>query len=503
MDPDAVRTMLEQVETIWPTLRDNPIRVLGAERPPLIQTRRPGARGGTRPLSDGEPPSPRPAGGPTFDTTRSESDAGPSSRRHRLQALEVSQPRVLLAAVQQDADADADSPSSPVSSDPHAAADGATTDPTGETTPHSAGDVIISPGPNGLMMASEDLQALDTLESLLDTLAAQSSESQSRFHLFYLTHVEAETAKTLISSLLSGAATSSTFPSSSSSDSSRGGVLGQLLNSGSSALSGATAPYMVADNRLNALFVEGSADQIGMVDQLLDVIDIESGPEEVLTVPKPKMIPVYYTGAEGVAEVLRQLYADRIASNDRNQQAQRGRGGFPGFGGFRGFGGRDSGPTQGTGDKPGMTIGVDAASNSLWVSAPGPLLKEVESVVREIDVRAQTQPSETVTVLSLGNAPSEMVQEAIANVFNDAVQSSGSSSSASRGGQTTGRGPAADEMQRRMQFIQAMRGGFGGPPGGFGGPPGGFSGRGFGGRGDFGNRGGSGDRRGGGGRGGR
>ena len=252
------------------------------------------------------------------------------------------------------------------------------------------------------------------------------------------------------------------------------------------------------------LFVQGSSGQISLVKQLLDVIDQESGPEEVMTFPKPKFIPVYYSSAESVAEVLRQVYANRIYREGQGGRDSGRGGGFGGFGRFGGggfggsFGGRGGGNDRNRNgasqtEEPKMTLGVDASSNSIVVSAPGPLLKEVEGVVREIDSRAMSEPGEDVAVVALKRTNPELVRESLTSLFGDQARQGQSGSRSSSRGPT---GPSSD-FQRRMQMFEALRRGFGG--GGGGGPdglrsrgpggPSGFQGR-FGGRGgDSGGRG--------------
>ena len=67
------------------------------------------------------------------------------------------------------------------------------------------------------------------------------------------------------------------------------GVLGSMMAGGTAGAGlGMGPPTITADNRLNVLFVQGTPGQIRLVETLLDVIDQETGPEEVLTSPKPK-----------------------------------------------------------------------------------------------------------------------------------------------------------------------------------------------------------------------
>ena len=147
-------------------------------------------------------------------------------------------------------------------------------------------------------------------------------------------------------------------------------------------------------------------------------------------------------------------------------------------GGDRG-GGRDQGQQSQT-NEPKMSIGVDAASNCLVVSATGPLLTEVEGVVAELDRRANMGTGEGVAVVTLKRTNPQAVQQSLSSIFGDMVQTTGGTSSTARRG-TSSRGstggPAPDP---RMEFFNRLRGGggFGGFPGG-GFPGGGFPGGGF------------------------
>ena len=127
-------------------------------------------------------------------------------------------------------------------------------------------------------------------------------------------------------------------------DDSPRGVIGSLLQGGGSGGSvlGNTTPYIVADSRLNSLFVQGTPAQIKFIEEMLKIVDQESGPEEVMTFPKPKFIPVYYTSAQSVAEVLRQVYANRIVTDQSNQR----RGGGPSPEDFMRMRGGDPAPSS-------------------------------------------------------------------------------------------------------------------------------------------------------------
>ena len=319
--------------------------------------------------------------------------------------------------------------------------------------PTAPADVILSLTPEGLRVVSSDPAAVATVEELLTNLGMGGS---SKYHLFHLKHVEAEAAKTQLTSLFTEAS-----PLDSASSGDRSGVMG-LMTSGT----GGSVPTMITDTRLNRLFVKGTVAQIREVTEYLKFIDVASGPVEVETSPKPSYIPVYFQNAENIVEILKSLYADRVS--DGNSQNRGGRGGFP-------FG---RGGQQEDTETPKMTLAADTVSNMVIVSAPGALLREVEQVVRELDNRAQAAPSESFQVFRLepGTSPAELKQF-LKGSYGDYIQTEGDGIAATEstgGGRTNSRTSSNndDAAARRAAFFQMMRGGGGRPSfggGGFGG----------------------------------
>ena len=123
--------------------------------------------------------------------------------------------------------------------------------------------------------------------------------------------------------------------------------MGSLLGLGGGA-SGfkATGSYsIVPEPRLNMLVVQANANDMHLIEQLLEIVDQRASPEDVQTSPAPRMIPVYFTSADQVAEVVRQVFASQLASGPGQQRqpspedfirALRGGGGRGGQGGGRG-----------------------------------------------------------------------------------------------------------------------------------------------------------------------
>ena len=481
MAPETATMAIERIRSIWPDLRRNEIKVvLPGEDQGLLRMQR---------LHSEGPRSRGPEDGRPARKVRPE-DADDSAQPEKPREVKQNKSKEAISSAPADfetrhvSDLD-DNQLAQVESDDAGddadseAAELELANDNEELSSQETPPIVIAPTPDGLMISSEDTEALNAIQSLVEAFAASGPTAGPRFNLFYLRHIEAETASTLVTSILTGVMTPTTTASTTT-----GASVGSVLQQQTSSLA-ATLPHMVADKRLNALFVHGDPTQVAMVKQLLRVIDIESGPEEVLTFPKPQFIPVMNTDAEAVAKVLREVYANRIetgeSNNRRNDESREQRGGgFRGFFGGRG-GGNDRGnqnTQQTAGDLPKMTIGVDTESNSIVVSAPGPLLKEVVAVVRELDQRASEKPPESIAVVNLKRTDPYIVQQTLVGVLGDLVETSNSSSSSSgrassngSGGRTggtpfggaTGGGTANDIINR----IRAAQGG--GDRGGFGG----------------------------------
>lgn len=352
-------------------------------------------------------------------------------------------------------------------------------------------DIVITQTPSGLIIASQDRQALDEFEQLLRSLLEESASAPVEPTIFWLKYAKADVAAEVLKQILSGTS-SGGLGGSLAGDVAQtvmgnvgGGIIGTLLGGGgggSSALSGEAS--IVPDVRLNALVVQAPPAELRLIEQLLQVIDREAGPESVETGGKPRLIPVIYMPASEMADIVKQVYADRIAGGDASRQRAA-----PSPEDFiRALrGGRDGGRNQASGEIQKMTIGVDTRSNSLIVAAPEPLFKDVEELVAQLDDKSIVT-DETIQVIPLKKANPQLVQKALASLVGPSATSNINRNSPSGGSQTTPGGAAAggsmDDVQRRMEFFRSLRermGGGGGAPGGFGMPGGGAPMGGFGG----------------------
>jgi len=320
------------------------------------------------------------------------------------------------------------------------------TPPTARRSAEEPPVIVVAPGPGGIMIASEDLEALDAFENLLNSIASNLPESNVT--VFYLKHAKAEAVADLLERIFGAAGASSgggppmgggrgllgDIAGAALGDAG-GGILGTLLGlGGPGGPPGGLAPtgtiQITPDPRLNALIVQANPKDTEMIEELLKILDQEKGPEPVAVQPKARVIPVINTAAEDIAELLREVYSDRLIGGGAGQRPptpqefiQMLRGG----GGGRGRGGAGSSQVD---IQQKMAIGVDSRNNSIIVVAPDQLFQEVEQLVKQLDAAA-AESNQTIRVVNLKNANPVAVQQALSALMGTNVQF-GRTSAASR-----------------------------------------------------------------------
>lgn len=382
--------------------------------------------------------------------------------------------------------------------------------PAGELAP-----IVIVPGANGLMISSEDKEALDDFEALLATLSSRSFTGGREYTIFYLKSASAQAVADTLGMLLTGSAPSDGGGGGGGSllgdlagaafgggGGGGGGLLGGLLGLGGGG-GGAASPIIssgslqiVPEARLNALIVQGSPSEIDAVEQLLRVLDQDRLMETAIS-PKPRLIAIKNQPAEEIAATIKTAYADRITGGAGGGQRQPSPEEFiqmlRGGRGGRGGGGQQRG---GQAEPVKFSVGVDARTNSLIVVAPQPLFEEVSQLVQTLDVGSE-ENAQTTKVVTVKRGNAFAVQSALSAITGQQAKGAtqqqptqrpqgGATGRTGRGGQTGGAAPnPADffnNMRRAMEGGggNTGRGGAGGrgaTGGGFGGGAGGRGGR--------------------------
>lgn len=480
-----VQQALEQLQAVWPSMSGARIRIVapGQGGPAPFREREVSpdeAEGDAEAPPQGEPAAPA---GPDTTSTRRRSRTGVARGVFKDR---VAAPRLWTSAPvdepgeQQEAHG-SEVPGGPSPSDlvpPRREPAAADTAPA---------EIVVTVTPRGLVIASQDTQALDQFEAALSLFLQQSAAGsllKRDVAVFYLKHAQADVAARLLQDILGGTSSGGAGGSTLTDMASNllgggGGLLGTLLGGGgggggASGSGPITAGNLsiVADPRLNRLIVQGTVAELDEVEQLLKLIDKEDSITEIQVAGTTHIIQLYYTPAERVATIIQATFADRIAGGQGGQQQQQRQPTPEDF--IRalrgGRGGRNE--EQARGELPKMTITADAETNSLIVKAPDGLYQQVAELVRLID-QPNGEMSDQVEVLTT-NANPQLVQQALAKILGQqAVSSTATGSQQRPGGGTQPGGQNSGDFQQRMEFFrqlreQAQQGG--GQPFGGGGP---------------------------------
>lgn len=264
-----------------------------------------------------------------------------------------------------------------------------------------------------ILIASENQQALDRIEQLLQSLA-QSGSSKSKWTVYYLRSADATETATILGSLFPAGTVTQTAD--------RGGSglfgrFGSSLSSIGSSLVDATglgslgqplALRIVPETRSNALFITGPEDQVNQVLEALEVLDAAELPES-LKDRTPRMITVEHADVDEVAEIVRDVYKEELEPPQANpaQGGNRGPGGFNPLAMLMGAGANNNNRKG-----PQLSIGVDARTNTLIVSSSEQLYRQIEALVQSLDESA-LEAKRTVRVVSLKNATPDLVESAL------------------------------------------------------------------------------------------
>jgi type II secretory pathway component GspD/PulD (secretin) len=516
----SAESAIEQIESLWPAVRANKIRIVtpsdgaGAEREgasgngrlsvrvpvppgfmqrsarPAARTANPAAAGtqpaGTQPAAAQPAASGQPAGAPNTapqpveqqpaGERRGDGNRDDNARGEFRRGVRTAQQATAafhFVAWQENA-AEAEQ-AKPAESAPNAAeqpADSANDEPAAESESDAnakqktvpGAEIVITVGPGGIVVASEDLDALDEFEEMLRSVAEQTRSSGKEYTIFYLRYAKADLAAELLQQALGGGSGGSGDGgdgglvgdlASSMLGNMGGGLLGGLMAGGDGGGSASSGPVMlVPDTRLNAIIAQGRPADLDMAQQLLEIIDQEESPEDVQTTARPRFIPVVNTTAAEMATIVRQVYSGRIAA-DANQPRQPSpeeliralRGG-------RGGGGRGGNDRKAEEQK--MTIGVDERSNSLIVAAPEALFNEVKLMVEQLDV-AGAKTDEAVRVVSLKRANPLLVEQALNSMVGNVTVNRQGTSTSTQGRQGNNRGQGQQPQTNGGQSNQQNR----------------------------------------------
>ncbi|MCA9139636.1 MAG: hypothetical protein KDB00_22840 [Planctomycetales bacterium] len=311
----------------------------------------------------------------------------------------------------------------------------------------------------GLLVQCEDIVALNQFQDHLETLAGPSQSAPAEPVVYYLKFTRPADAIRMLAELLDGGEAVTSVSDSlinASVSSSSSSLTGSLVTNreGTITLIAGTAT-VVADSRLNRLIVQGTTSDVEMIENYLRIIEKDSSITSIETYGTSHVIELVNSRAVEVEAAIRQAYAGRIVA----AAGAPGTPGAPGSGATRADAAieEDDRSKEKASKKPApkpaaqqaldlepkMTLAVHEPSNSLIVTAPDQLFKEVEALVKTIDVRGE----QTIQVITPSN--SQVLETVLQEIF--LGQSGGGSRSSSRSTSTTTR-PSSTSSSSRSSY---------------------------------------------------
>jgi type II secretory pathway component GspD/PulD (secretin) len=336
-------------------------------------------------------------------------------------------------------------------------------------------NVMVTPG--GIVLQSDDPEALAKMEELIRMLSDEAVLGRTVFREYDLVYATASVVQSALNSLM-GTSASGSVTGVASVDlpewqqSEMAGWVAQ-----GNAIEKTGTVTMSVDERLNALFVQANAVDHKTIEKLIKILD-RPNRDDILNRPTPRPIQIQFLRAEEARASVEKVFANRMQGSGGNSgnragqgtaggsnQPQRGQpqpnpmmpeGGPPMPPGLQQMiqamaqGGRGGGGTAREQEPP-MTLDVHVSTNSLIVSATESLFKEVKAYVEEIDAMAAQQVN-VIEPVVLDYVTTALAQQSLENLLGTAVT-----------------------FRTNNQARQTQMGGFGGGMGG-GGVGGGIAG---------------------------
>jgi type II secretory pathway component GspD/PulD (secretin) len=377
---------LDSLKEIWPNVRDNPLRIQGQRNSRVRDLRRQTeSRGGVDLQDRTGSPTPREPSQQTVTTVTEKPSVPTRFAVARVPAGnredDEQQPEENTAVEK------GDEPDS-ANSDDASSSDTADTKGEGknEGEPEPPPITITQSASGQLIVTSKDVEALNSLESLL----GQLMPAQADYVVFRLKHASPFAVELTLRQIFS-------------TDATQGRTDGRLPASSRSLL------QFISDIDTGTLLVQGAtAEQLTKIERLLELYDQPETLDGELE-RKTEIYEVRYSRANLVAEVVKEVFRDLLSSNDKVFTPERKEGDSPSRN--LGYGANYSSKIPRF--KGLLSLGVEENTNTLVVSAPVFLIGDVMKLIRDVD---QTAASHSTKVVTLNGVSTESLREVLARM---------------------------------------------------------------------------------------
>ena len=242
--------------------------------------------------------------------------------------------------------------------------------------------VVLIPGDGRLTIASDDVDALDQMESLLRVFFSQPAGLRNRdFSVYQIDNTGASDVATTLQQIF---------------DSAEG-----LVSFGQVAL--------VPDERLNALIVYASRTDRGRIEQLISILDSEKD-EDTRRAYQTEVVTLEYAAAERIEDVLGGVYKAQLSAGGARSSVAIPKG-VPSEVAtvLRQINAAASAPL--------LTIEAQEETNSLVIKAPRDLLEEVTNLVSRLDESAKSTRASGIRLLQLKKTNARRVMKTLGEVL--------------------------------------------------------------------------------------
>jgi hypothetical protein len=260
--------------------------------------------------------------------------------------------------------------------------------------------VVITRGADGrLIITSRDTEALDAVEDLMTRLTPPRKD----YAVFYLKYATASIVKMNLDEYFG------LDKKDDSSSRGRSWYFGwddedRNKKDVTPRLSQRKPLRFIYDPGTNSILVQGaSPDQLRIIEDLIDMYD-RPEPQNSKAARMTRPFPIKHSRANAIAEVIKDVYRDLLSANDKalqsfNESKNRGRGGERTYI-YGMMEGEDDGKINQGRFKGQLSVGVEESSNTLIVSCPEALMRNIENIVEYLD-KAAVPTAQTMQVLRI------------------------------------------------------------------------------------------------------
>ena len=298
--------------------------------------------------------------------------------------------------------------------------------------------VNITVTPGGIMLSSDDPDALAKVEELIRMLSDEAVLGKLELREYYLTHSSASVVSSELQNLL-GTTTSGVGASGVASvdlpDWQQSELMGLFAHHSGNAIEKTGTVTVSANERLNSLWIQANPVDHKTIERLLKILDQPSR-DDIMIRPVPRTIQLVNMRASDAQVLVERVFANRSggqagrqSGNQPQGRVGQGMGGQGMPGGAEGMQamleamqqmqqmqqGRGGGGTSREQEPP-MTLAVDTMTNSLIVSSTESLFLEVAEFVRSVDEAAGQQQTVISTQKLLHVTPT-VLQQSLANMI--------------------------------------------------------------------------------------